>query len=112
MSSRAAFCAAAECATAANIPSASAVRVTARVILQFYSRPRCGFWPPVRVRDEIPPMRESRPLVGVIMGSQSDWETMRHADEILTEFDVAHESRVVSAHRTPAWMAEYATTAA
>jgi 5-(carboxyamino)imidazole ribonucleotide mutase len=57
-------------------------------------------------------MPETRPLVGVIMGSKSDWETMRHADEILTRFDVAHESRVVSAHRTPAWMAEYGATAA
>ena len=45
------------------------------------------------------------------MGSQSDWETMRLADEVLTRFDVPHESAVVSAHRTPAWMAEYATTA-
>jgi len=51
------------------------------------------------------------PLVGVIMGSTSDWETLRHADEILTRFDVPHECRVVSAHRTPAWMAEYATSA-
>ena len=57
-------------------------------------------------------MPELSPLVGVIMGSQSDWETMRHADDILTEFGVSHESRIVSAHRTPAWMAEYATTAA
>ena len=46
------------------------------------------------------------------MGSQSDWETMRFAGEVLTRFDVPHESAVVSAHRTPAWMAEYATTAA
>jgi 5-(carboxyamino)imidazole ribonucleotide mutase len=52
-----------------------------------------------------------KPLVGVIMGSQSDWETMRHAHEILTRFGVPHECRIVSAHRTPAWMAEYATTA-
>ncbi len=52
-----------------------------------------------------------QPLVGVIMGSKSDWDTMRHADEILSEFDVAHECRIVSAHRTPAWMAEYATEA-
>ena len=51
------------------------------------------------------------PLVGVIMGSTSDWETLRHADEILTKFDVPHECRVVSAHRTPAWLAEYVTTA-
>jgi 5-(carboxyamino)imidazole ribonucleotide mutase len=50
-------------------------------------------------------------LVGVIMGSKSDWETMRHAAEVLTAFDVTHEVRVVSAHRTPTWMAEYATTA-
>ena len=46
------------------------------------------------------------------MGSKSDWETMSKADEILSEFGIAHECRVVSAHRTPAWMAEYATTAA
>jgi 5-(carboxyamino)imidazole ribonucleotide mutase len=56
-------------------------------------------------------MPEPRPLVGVIMGSQSDWETMRLADEVLTEFGVPHECRVVSAHRTPALMAEYASTA-
>ncbi|MDX2154332.1 MAG: 5-(carboxyamino)imidazole ribonucleotide mutase [Bryobacteraceae bacterium] len=51
------------------------------------------------------------PIVGVIMGSVSDWDTMRHADETLTLFDVPHECRVVSAHRTPDWMAEYAKTA-
>ncbi len=51
------------------------------------------------------------PLVGIIMGSKSDWETMRHAHETLTEFGVAHECRVVSAHRTPRWLAEYASTA-
>ncbi|MCA1630437.1 MAG: 5-(carboxyamino)imidazole ribonucleotide mutase [Acidobacteria bacterium] len=45
------------------------------------------------------------------MGSKSDWETMRHADEVLTKFDVPHECRVVSAHRTPAWMAEFAGAA-
>ena len=45
------------------------------------------------------------------MGSQSDWETLRQADEVLTEFGVPHECRVVSAHRTPALMAEYASTA-
>ena len=56
-------------------------------------------------------MSEARPQVGIIMGSQSDWETMRHADEILTRFAIPHECRVVSAHRTPAWMAEYASTA-
>lgn len=52
------------------------------------------------------------PLVGIIMGSQSDWDTMRPASEILAEFGVAHECRVVSAHRTPEWMVEYAKTAA
>jgi 5-(carboxyamino)imidazole ribonucleotide mutase len=57
-------------------------------------------------------MAEPRPLVGVIMGSQSDWETMKHADEVLTEFGVPHECRVVSAHRTPALMADYAAAAA
>lgn len=56
-------------------------------------------------------MTEKTPLVAVIMGSRSDWETMRHADETLTAFDVPHENRVVSAHRTPAMMAEYATEA-
>jgi 5-(carboxyamino)imidazole ribonucleotide mutase len=51
------------------------------------------------------------PIVGVIMGSQSDWETMRHGAEILTKFGVPHECLVVSAHRTPQWMAEYASGA-
>src|SRR3954462_13947871 len=45
------------------------------------------------------------------MGSKSDWDTMSHADAMLTEFGIPHECRVVSAHRTPAWMAEYAATA-
>ena len=56
-------------------------------------------------------MPEPRPLVGVIMGSQSDWETMRQADEVLDRFNIPHEAAIVSAHRTPAWMSEYATTA-
>lgn len=51
------------------------------------------------------------PLVGIIMGSQSDWDTMRPASDILTEFGVSHECRVVSAHRTPEWMVEYAQSA-
>ncbi len=51
------------------------------------------------------------PLVGVIMGSRSDWETMSNTDEVLTEFGVAHECRVVSAHRTPELMREYAREA-
>src|SRR5947207_8552486 len=46
------------------------------------------------------------------MGSKSDWETMSQADQILTDFGVPHEARIVSAHRTPQWMAEYASSAA
>src|SRR3974390_2458054 len=57
------------------------------------------------------PALSDRPLVGVIMGSKSDWETMRHASETLARFEVPHECRIVSAHRTPKWMAEYAETA-
>jgi 5-(carboxyamino)imidazole ribonucleotide mutase len=53
----------------------------------------------------------ARPLVGVIMGSKSDWETMRLAAEVLQQFGVPHESQIVSAHRTPEWMCEYAKTA-
>jgi 5-(carboxyamino)imidazole ribonucleotide mutase len=56
-------------------------------------------------------MTEKAAVVAVIMGSKSDWETMRHADEVLTQFGVPHECRVVSAHRTPAWMAEYSAGA-
>lgn len=54
---------------------------------------------------------QSPPLVGVIMGSQSDWDTMKEAAALLEQFGVAHECRVVSAHRTPDWMNEYAKTA-
>ena len=50
-------------------------------------------------------------LVGVIMGSKSDWETLRHAAEILEQFGVSHDCHVVSAHRTPDWMNEYAKSA-
>jgi 5-(carboxyamino)imidazole ribonucleotide mutase len=53
----------------------------------------------------------ARPLVAVVMGSTSDWETMRHAAEVLKEFGVPHECAVVSAHRTPQWMAEFAAGA-
>ncbi len=52
------------------------------------------------------------PLVGIIMGSHSDWETLRHAAETLDALGVAHESRVVSAHRTPDLLFEYAEGAA
>ena len=58
-----------------------------------------------------PPDLSPQPLVGVIMGSKSDWETMSLADAILTEFGIPHECQVVSAHRTPAWMSEYASAA-
>src|SRR3954453_376823 len=51
---------------------------------------------------------EDRPLVSVIMGSKSDWETLGHTDEMLTRFGVPHECLIVSAHRTPDWMAEFA----
>ena len=52
------------------------------------------------------------PLVGIIMGSASDWETMRHAAEMLDGLAVPHEARIVSAHRTPDRLYEYAQTAA
>lgn len=52
-----------------------------------------------------------RPLVAVIMGSSSDWETMKHAVEVLERFEVPFERHVVSAHRTPVWMAEFASGA-
>jgi 5-(carboxyamino)imidazole ribonucleotide mutase len=51
------------------------------------------------------------PLVAVIMGSKSDWETMRHASEMLTHFGVPHERAIVSAHRTPQHMSEFAASA-
>ncbi|GBQ23155.1 N5-carboxyaminoimidazole ribonucleotide mutase [Acetobacter estunensis NRIC 0472] len=54
---------------------------------------------------------DSRPRVGVIMGSQSDWETMRHATATLDALDIPFEAKVVSAHRTPDRLAEYARTA-
>ena len=53
----------------------------------------------------------THPLVGIIMGSTSDWETMHHAADILAELDIAHETKVVSAHRTPARLVDYATNA-
>src|SRR5689334_11515196 len=53
----------------------------------------------------------SRPLVGIIMGSQSDWETMRHAAETLKSLGVPHETKIVSAHRTPRRLYAYALDA-
>jgi 5-(carboxyamino)imidazole ribonucleotide mutase len=57
-------------------------------------------------------MAESAPLVAVLMGSKSDWEAMRQADELLSQFEIPHESRILSAHRTPDLAAEYARGAA
>ncbi len=56
-------------------------------------------------------MEATSPLVGIIMGSKSDWEVMRHAAETLRQFDVPHESRVASAHRTPKLVMEIVTNA-
>ncbi|MEY3659003.1 MAG: 5-(carboxyamino)imidazole ribonucleotide mutase [Pseudomonadota bacterium] len=56
-------------------------------------------------------MTASAPLVGIIMGSQSDWGTMCHASEILAALGVAHETRIVSAHRTPDRLVDYAKSA-
>jgi len=56
-------------------------------------------------------MAEDRPLVGIIMGSQSDWATLRHAAETLSTLEIAHETRIVSAHRTPERMRAYAADA-
>lgn len=58
-----------------------------------------------------PPAPAAAPLVGVIMGSRSDWETMQHCSRTLDELGVPHECQVVSAHRTPDWLMEYAGTA-
>ncbi len=57
-------------------------------------------------------MGDAAPAVGVIMGSQSDWPTMAHAVHILEEFGIAHEVRIVSAHRTPDRLVDYAKSAA
>jgi 5-(carboxyamino)imidazole ribonucleotide mutase len=57
------------------------------------------------------PQNPPTALVGIIMGSKSDWETMRHSADILIRFGVPHECKIVSAHRTPEWMSEYARSA-
>ena len=54
---------------------------------------------------------QGKPLVGIVMGSRSDWETMQHAVQILADFGVAHEAKVVSAHRMPDEMFRYAEAA-
>jgi 5-(carboxyamino)imidazole ribonucleotide mutase len=66
---------------------------------------------PTTSREHNDQKADHRPLVAVVMGSKSDWETMRHADDVLTNFNVPHECRIVSAHRTPGWMAEFAAQA-
>jgi 5-(carboxyamino)imidazole ribonucleotide mutase len=57
-------------------------------------------------------MTDAAPLIGIIMGSRSDWETMREASATLTALDIPHECKVVSAHRTPDRLYDYAKTAA
>lgn len=59
----------------------------------------------------MPADKPPQPVVGVIMGSKSDWDTMRHAAEVLADFEIPHETRIVSAHRTPDLMCEYAKSA-
>jgi 5-(carboxyamino)imidazole ribonucleotide mutase len=56
-------------------------------------------------------MKKANPTIGIIMGSQSDWPTMQHAAQVLDELGASYETRIVSAHRTPDRMAEYAKTA-
>jgi 5-(carboxyamino)imidazole ribonucleotide mutase len=56
-------------------------------------------------------MTKDSPVVGMVMGSQSDWDTMRHGAELLDALGIAHEARVVSAHRTPARLYDYASSA-
>ena len=74
--------------------------------------------PPRTTRERTKPTEHSlmasqpAPLIGVVMGSTSDWPTMRHAADLLAEFGVPHEARVVSAHRTPDLMRDYARQAA
>ncbi|MBB42228.1 MAG: 5-(carboxyamino)imidazole ribonucleotide mutase [Rhodospirillaceae bacterium] len=58
----------------------------------------------------MPKLPES-PLVGLVMGSQSDWKTMKHAEEILIKLNISHETKIVSAHRTPERLTDYAKTA-
>jgi len=57
-------------------------------------------------------MSEGKPVVGVIMGSQSDWTTIKHATDILDDLKVSYETKIVSAHRTPARLVDYASSAA
>jgi 5-(carboxyamino)imidazole ribonucleotide mutase len=63
------------------------------------------------MRGSYNPFMSERPLVGVVMGSKSDYEVLSAAVEILQVLDIAHEAKIVSAHRTPDWLFEYAETA-
>ena len=65
----------------------------------------------MKARKRVKPAAVSTPLVAVIMGSKNDWPTMSRASEMLSEFGVAHECEVVSAHRTPQWLTQFATQA-
>jgi 5-(carboxyamino)imidazole ribonucleotide mutase len=63
------------------------------------------------IRNPQSAIRNSSALVAILMGSKSDWDTMRHADQTLTDFDVPHECRVMSAHRTPTLATEFSSSA-
>jgi 5-(carboxyamino)imidazole ribonucleotide mutase len=73
-------------------------------------RPRSRFSPAFCNGKQSMPDPNS-PVVGVVMGSKSDWDTMRAAAQVLQEFQIPHECRIVSAHRTPDWMGDYAKSA-
>ena len=60
---------------------------------------------------KLPESTIQQPLIGLVMGSQSDWKTMKHAEEILIKLKIPHETKIVSAHRTPERLTEYATNA-
>jgi 5-(carboxyamino)imidazole ribonucleotide mutase len=66
---------------------------------------------PEKSKSKKPKTKDETPIVSIIMGSKSDWETMKNASDILTDFDVPHECKVVSAHRTPDLLFEFAKTA-
>src|SRR5687767_15819567 len=62
-------------------------------------------------KNQKPKTKSQKPIVSIIMGSTSDWETMKNASDILRDFDVPHETRIVSAHRTPDLLFEFAKSA-
>lgn len=70
-----------------------------------------GIFPPLAYRPIKSMSTSAKPLVGIIMGSQSDWDVMQHAAVQLQELKVPHEVRIISAHRTPMLLTEYATSA-